>query len=183
MEQLRDNIGSRALETNVIDRDDVGMVERGGGPSFLFEAAQMIGIVAGSGANQLQRNVAPQPLVMGPKDFAHTSLADFFDDSVVPNPLADHREHTGAAPRLGMLGAKSDGVNTAYRDHSAAAASRAKLSPLWNRFRNRRRRHRLRVPIAPLKCSRLEVASPRNLRRVGGVPVTAKCASTRRTPV
>ena len=50
----------------------------------------MIGVVAGGGPDQLQRDIASQPFVACAKDFAHPSGADFFEDSVMPDELASH---------------------------------------------------------------------------------------------
>ncbi len=66
------------------------MVQRGRGPSFLLEAAQMVGVIAGSRPDQLQGNIASQSLVARAKDFAHPSCTDFFEDPVMPHQLAIH---------------------------------------------------------------------------------------------
>src|SRR5580658_1734168 len=80
------------------------MVQRGGGPSFLLEAAQMVRIVARGRPDQLQCNVASQPFVARAKDFAHRSCTDLFEDPVVPHELASHKrlndgDKTTAMPR------------------------------------------------------------------------------------
>ena len=67
------------------------MVQCGCGPRFLFEAAQMVRIVAGGRPDQLQCNVAPQPFVARAKYFAHPACTDLFEDPVVPHELASHR--------------------------------------------------------------------------------------------
>lgn len=67
------------------------MVERGGGPRFLLEAPQVVRVVAGGWTDQLQRDVASQPFVARPKDFAHPACTNFFEDPVVPHQLAGHK--------------------------------------------------------------------------------------------
>src|ERR1035438_6287676 len=90
LEQFRDNVRHRAFETNVVDRKDVGMVQRGCGPRFLLEAPQMVWIITGSRPDQLQRDIAPQPFVARAKYFAHPSGANLFEDPVVPHDLTRH---------------------------------------------------------------------------------------------
>ena len=51
LEQFGDNVGQAALETDVVNGEDVRVVQRGSGTCFLFEAPQMIRIVAGSRPN------------------------------------------------------------------------------------------------------------------------------------
>src|SRR5579863_10088029 len=46
LKQLRNDVGSRALKTNVVDRQNIGMVESSGRAGFLLETAKMVGIVA-----------------------------------------------------------------------------------------------------------------------------------------
>src|ERR1700722_10801195 len=91
LEQFGDNVGHTAFEADIVNRQDVRVVEGGGGSRLLFEAAQMIRIVAGSRPNQLQCDIASQPLVACAKDFAHASRTDLFEDPVVPQELASHR--------------------------------------------------------------------------------------------
>jgi hypothetical protein len=112
LQQFRDNVGSRAFETYVINGEDVGMVQSRGGPRFLFKAPQMIRIVGGSRPNQLERNVASQPFVARAKNLAHSSGTDFFENPVVPHNLVSH-SHNPSAPCHGMLGVMARGVNTA----------------------------------------------------------------------
>src|ERR1700722_4896062 len=76
LEQFGDNVGHAALESDVINGEDVRVIQGGGGSRLLFEAAQMIRIVAGSRPNQLQCDIASQPLVACAKDFAHASRTD-----------------------------------------------------------------------------------------------------------
>src|ERR1700686_5373092 len=90
LEQFGDNVGHSTLKADVVNGQDVRVVQRGGGSRLLFEAAQMIRIVAGSRPNQLQRDIASQPFVARAKDFAHPSRTDLFEDPVVPQELAGH---------------------------------------------------------------------------------------------
>jgi hypothetical protein len=67
------------------------MIQGGSGPGFLFEAPQMIRIVARSRPNQLQSDIAPQPFVARAKNLAHPSRTNLFEDPVVTEELASHK--------------------------------------------------------------------------------------------
>jgi hypothetical protein len=64
----------------------------GGRAGFLFKAPQVIGIVAGRRPDQFQGDIAPQPFVARPKDLTHPPRADFFQDPIMPNQLARHKQ-------------------------------------------------------------------------------------------
>ena len=68
------------------------MIQRRRRARFELETAQMIGISAGSRADKLQRDIAPQSFIARPKNFAHGSRADFFDNSIMPDELARHAQ-------------------------------------------------------------------------------------------
>ncbi len=89
-EQFANDVRSAIVEANVINGDDVGMIQRRCGAGFQFETAEMIRIVAGGGADQLQSDIAPQPFVARAKNLAHGSGANFLEDSVVTYDLASH---------------------------------------------------------------------------------------------
>ena len=90
LQQLGDNVRSAAFEADVVDSQNVGMVQGGGSAGFLLESAQMVRIVAGCRPDQLQGNIAAQPLIARAKNFSHPSCADFFEDPVMPDQLANH---------------------------------------------------------------------------------------------
>ena len=46
------------MYTNVVDRDDVGMIEGGGRARFMFKTAKAIGIFGRGRSNDLQCNTA-----------------------------------------------------------------------------------------------------------------------------
>ena len=43
LEQLLDDVGSAVVAPDVVDRGEVGMVEKPGGPGFLFESVEPVG--------------------------------------------------------------------------------------------------------------------------------------------
>jgi hypothetical protein len=69
------------------------MIQGRGGSGFQFEAAEMIGIFAGSGPDELERYVALKAFVARPEDFAHGSGADLLDDAVVTYDSVRHCEN------------------------------------------------------------------------------------------
>src|ERR1700758_5285705 len=112
MQQLCDNIGSGAFKPDVVDRQNVGVVESGGGAGFLLEAPQMIGIITGGWADELQGNVASQAFVSRAKDLAHPARANFFEDPIMPDPLPNHPSLAKRTPLHGMLGSKRESVKS-----------------------------------------------------------------------
>src|ERR1051326_9334427 len=56
-QQFGNNVGSAALQTDVIDGEDVGMIQGGGGAGLLLKTAQVVGIVARAGPDQLQTDI------------------------------------------------------------------------------------------------------------------------------
>jgi hypothetical protein len=74
------------------------MIESSGSPRFLLKAAEQVGIFTGGGANQFYSDVAAQALVTRPIDFPHPARADFFEDPVVPDKPASHKEKCRGAP-------------------------------------------------------------------------------------
>ena len=88
MEQFANNVRRTLVDADVVDGDDVGMVQCGGGAGFQFKAAKMVGIGAGGGADQFEGNIASEPFIMCAKNFAHGSGADLFHDPVVTDNLA-----------------------------------------------------------------------------------------------
>ena len=70
-EELGDEERAVIAAPDVVERQDVGMVERCRGPRLLLEALEPIGIGDRSGGQQLQRDVAPQPRVARAIDLAH----------------------------------------------------------------------------------------------------------------
>jgi hypothetical protein len=73
-----------------IHRDNVGMFERRDGARFAHEAPVALGIAGGVFGENLECDVTTQFGIMGAVHFAHTALAELFDDLVVCESAADH---------------------------------------------------------------------------------------------
>jgi hypothetical protein len=75
---------------NLVDRADVGVMERGGGLSFAQEALLRLGVTEQVSAEEFQRHLSAQLRVLNPIDHAHPALAELLDDPVMADGLADH---------------------------------------------------------------------------------------------
>ncbi|SFI51336.1 hypothetical protein SAMN05216561_109142 [Nocardioides psychrotolerans] len=66
----------------VVDRDDVAVVERGGGAGLAHCAGQVRQRLTGQVSDALDRHLATEPLVVGQPDAAHPSPADLTVEAV-----------------------------------------------------------------------------------------------------
>ncbi len=69
--------------SDVVDDDDVGVVESGGGFGFLGEAALALGVVHAVRREEFEGDEAVEVGVAGFVDNAHAALAEFFEDVVM----------------------------------------------------------------------------------------------------
>ena len=65
------------------------MIDRRGGARFLKEASLRVGVAHESRREELERHQAAKPEVLGLVDYAHAAGADFGDDAIVGDGLAD----------------------------------------------------------------------------------------------
>ncbi len=82
VEELGHDVGEAALDADVEDRDDVGMVEGGRSPGLLLESAQAVDVVGHLGRQHLDRDLAIEALVVGAVDLAHAAGPEWRDDLV-----------------------------------------------------------------------------------------------------
>ena len=73
-----------------VDGADVGMIQRGGGLGFAFETGQGLRIFGYIVRQEFQGDEAVKFGVFGFVDYAHAAAAEFFDDAVMRDGLADH---------------------------------------------------------------------------------------------
>jgi hypothetical protein len=81
---------SQGGAVDVVDRDDVGMVERGGRLGLALEAPPALGVSDGLAGEDLQGD---RPLEVGVEsaiDDAHSALAELAEDAIVRNGLFGH---------------------------------------------------------------------------------------------
>ena len=85
---------------DVVDRDDVGMVERGGRARLLFESLQALRVVREVGGKDLDRHVAPEARVIGPVDLSHPARAERREDLVGAEARSGRKCHPITAVRI-----------------------------------------------------------------------------------
>ena len=79
-----------AFGDDVVDGDDVGMVQRGGGLRFLDEAAAALGIARHFRRQHFDGDKAVEPRVLRLVDIAHAARAQLLEQLVLKNSFADH---------------------------------------------------------------------------------------------
>ncbi len=77
------------LVVDFVDGADVRMIQRRGGLGFTLEAGQGLRIIGNVVREELQGDKAVQLYVLGFVDHAHAAAAEFLDDVVVRDGLAD----------------------------------------------------------------------------------------------
>ena len=93
VEELGNDVGEAALDADVEDRDDVGVVEGGRGPGLLLEPAQAVGVVGHLGGQHLDRDLAIEALVVSAVDLAHPAGPEWRDDLVRAEARAWGQRH------------------------------------------------------------------------------------------
>ena len=88
--QLHRQEGHAVLLVDGIDRDDVGVVQRGNRPRLALEAAAALRIVRRGLGQDLQRDAATELAVLGQQDLAHAACAEGADDPVGAEIRRDH---------------------------------------------------------------------------------------------
>ncbi len=77
-EQLGDDVRGAIVHADVINGDNIGMAESGGGAGFLLKTAQAVLIMGQRGFEYLDGDVPSQPFIAGAVNFAHPSRAYLF---------------------------------------------------------------------------------------------------------
>ncbi len=75
---------------NFIDRADVGVVQRGSGTGFPAEAFQGLRVLGNVVRKEFQSDEASKIDVFGFIDHTHPPAAEFLDDAVMRDGLANH---------------------------------------------------------------------------------------------
>ena len=83
---------------HIVDGDDIGMIQRGDGARFEFEALAAHGIVGHVGRQDLQRDVASEARIAGAIHFTHAARAEGRDDFVGAEVVAGRERHLGFIP-------------------------------------------------------------------------------------
>jgi len=76
--------------SDVVDRADVGMLQRRGGAGFALQPLERLGVPAHLLRQELQRHAAAELQIFRLVDDAHAAAAQLREDPVVGNRLTDH---------------------------------------------------------------------------------------------
>lgn len=103
LEEFHDEKAPRLVPAEVVDRADVGVIERRGRSGFALEALDCRDIVRQFRGQELERDLPAQAQILGTVDNAHAAATEFFDDAVVGDGLAGgrHPRHEGRVYRTG----------------------------------------------------------------------------------
>ena len=88
VQALRHEVRGAAVIPDVVDGQHVGVIERAGGARLVLERAHAFGGVRRVRQEQLDRHVAPEPLVARPPHLAHPAGAQPLLDGVGGDPIA-----------------------------------------------------------------------------------------------
>ncbi len=75
---------------NFVDGADVGVIQGGGGLCFALETLESLRVAGEIFGEKFQRDETAELGVFGFVDDAHSAAAEFFQDAVVGDGLADH---------------------------------------------------------------------------------------------
>ena len=108
VEKFHGDEGAAVVFADVVDRADVGMVQGGGGAGFALEAIERLWIVREIVGEKFESDEAAEAGVFGFVDDAHSAAAEFFDDAVMGDGLADEGGGVGHWRRF--YGVRARGV-------------------------------------------------------------------------
>ena len=92
IEELHDDEGVPLVSADFVDGADVGMVQGGSGAGFAAEALQSLRVLGDVVGKEFQSNEPAEVGVFGFVDDAHAAAAEFLNDAVMGDGLADHEE-------------------------------------------------------------------------------------------
>ena len=92
-EQLRDDVGRVLMRPDVVDRQQIGAVQRGCRPRLELESPQPVRVAGERRRQHLDGHVAPEPVVSGPVDLAHAAGPERGHDFVRPEMIACRQGH------------------------------------------------------------------------------------------
>src|ERR1700690_1466020 len=90
VQKLHGNERPAVLLANVINRADVGMIQRGCGLRFALKTGQGLRIAGNVFRQEFKCDKTMKPRVLGFVDHAHATAPEFLDNAVVRDGLADH---------------------------------------------------------------------------------------------
>src|SRR5262249_6567568 len=91
--QFGDHVRLSILRTKIEYYKNIGMIQGASGPCFLLKTAKPVRITRIAGRHDLDRNLAPQPLIPRPVDDSHAARTQFLKTLVVGNSGSCHGTH------------------------------------------------------------------------------------------
>ena len=90
LQQLHGDEGPAVRFVDLMNRADVGVIQRRGGSRFTFESFQRLRIAREFFRQELQRDVATELEVFRFVHHAHAAAPELFQDAIVGDGLPDH---------------------------------------------------------------------------------------------
>ena len=90
LQKLHDEEGSAIVLANVVDGADVGVIQSRSGTASRRKRSRASGSLASSSGRNFSATKRPRRGVLGLINDAHSAAADFLDDAVMRDGLADH---------------------------------------------------------------------------------------------
>src|SRR5215510_13327950 len=90
-DKLADDVMRAISFADLVNRQDVWVVERGGRFRFVFESSYAIRIFCEGGGQYFERDLAFESGILGQEDFSHPATAEQADDLVMPDAAPDRR--------------------------------------------------------------------------------------------
>jgi hypothetical protein len=94
LEKLQNDEGLAVVLSNLENRADVRVIECRGGASFALESFQRLPVFGQFFWEKFERDETTQSGVLSLVHDTHAAAAQFFQDVVMRNCLADHRKET-----------------------------------------------------------------------------------------
>ena len=88
-DELHRIVVDATLCSDRVDRDDIGMVERGSGPGFVFEAGQLLLVEHRGERQHLERHAAAERDLLGFVNHAHAAPAQLAEDAKIAQHADD----------------------------------------------------------------------------------------------
>ena len=89
LQQLHDDEPLALVLADLVNGTDVGMIEGGGGPSLALKTFEDLWILGDALVQKFKRDETAEAGVFGLVDHTHTAAADFFQNAVMRDRLAD----------------------------------------------------------------------------------------------
>jgi len=112
LEQLGDQVAGLTVMPELVNRQDVGVVERGDGAGLALEALQPLGLTGQRLGEDLDRHLATQPRVESAVDLTHPAGAERRHDLIGPEPIPWLQRHLDAPGQRRAFATRSQLLDT-----------------------------------------------------------------------